>query len=331
MLEELLKHDKIGSREEFCFFLFDSLSAGNDHVLANVRKYCISNVFSISRCFNGLVRFFQFISFINIHDDRVSVNQTNFDKTRFDKETYFDQFHLYYHLIKKLKEEGILQELFNVNNLKFNSRLSQYYVIENRFPYKYFMFRNMLLSTGFFHRNEEVENHLIVKKEFTDDFKRIVIDNFPTPNKSIRKISLTQLKNSQQAKEDAGRRAELFALQYEHQRLFGHPDLKKVEIISEKHANAGYDIESFDDLDSIVFDRFVEIKSYEGEVSFYWSRNEVERAKELREKYYLYLVDRSRITEDDYKPQKLQDPYKKVFDNELWKKEITNWKITLGE
>jgi len=68
-------------------------------------------------------------------------------------------------------------------------------------------------------------------------------------------------------------------------------------------------------------DRFIEVKSYDREVSFFWSRNEVEKAKELKGKYYLYLVDRSRIKENDYKPQQFQDPYKKVFENEIWRKQ----------
>jgi len=43
--------------------------------------------------------------------------------------------------------------------------------------------------------------------------------------------------------------------------------------------NAGYDIQSFNDNKSIIIDKFIEVKSYEGTPYFYWSKNEVEVAK----------------------------------------------------
>jgi hypothetical protein len=102
----------------------------------------------------------------------------------------------------------------------------------------------------------------------------------------------------------------------------------KVVRVSEYFTNAGYDIESFSDHDSIVIDKFIETKSYEGEISFYWSKNEVEKAKELGDKYFLYLVDRTRITHEGYEPIRIQNPFKKIFESEFWKNETENWKIT---
>jgi len=163
MLEELLKHDKLGNREELLFFLFEGISAKNSQALPSLRKYCISNVFSISRCFDGILKLFQFISFIEIVDDKVRLNKKCFDQVKFDRLTYFNQFHFYEHLISTLERTGILYEMFNEKNLKFSPRLSQYYVLDNKFPYKYFTFRNMLISTGFFHLNKDLVNHLIIK------------------------------------------------------------------------------------------------------------------------------------------------------------------------
>lgn len=331
MLEELLKHDKLGNREELLFFLFDGLSAGYYHSLPNVRKYCISNVFSISRCFKGLIELFQFMSFIEITENSIFLNKKHFNQITFDKKTYLDQFHFYDNLIHALKNAKILHELFNENNLKFNPILSQYYVLDNKFPYKYFSLRNMLFSTGFFQRNENLPNHLIIRNEFTDHFRKCVINDLTPKNNFVNKISLDQLKKGLQAKADTGKLAELFVFEYECRRLNGHPNIGKVGIISDEYVNAGYDIETFEGIDSIILDRFVEVKSYQGEISFFWSRNEIAKAKELRNKYFLYLVDRSRIEEKDYTPQKFQDPYKKIFESNLWKKETENWDITFIE
>lgn len=331
MLQELLKHNKLGNKEELLFFLFDGLSAENAQSLTNLRKYCISNLFSISRCFKGLLQLFHFMSFIEINESSVSLNNKYFNQVRFDKQTYLDQFHLYDHLIQTLKKAEILQEMFNGNNLKYSPKLSQYYILENKFPYKYFSLRNMLLSTGFFQRNEDLTNHLFIRKEFTGQFKKAVINDLPNENNLVKKISLAQLKKILQTKEDAGKLAELFALEYECRRLNGHPNIERVSIISQEYVNAGYDIETFEDIDSIVLDRFIEVKSYQEEISFFWSRNEIEMAKKLRNKYYLYLVNRGRIGEKDYTPQKFQDPYKKIFESDLWIKNPENWKITFKE
>jgi len=331
MLEELLKHDRFGNRDELLFFLFDGLSTGENQSLLNVRKYCISNVFSIARCFDGILKFLQFISFIDILNDNISLNKSYFEQSRFDKFTYLDNFHLYEHLILALKKAGVLKELFNENNIKFNPKLSQYYILENKLSYKYFQFRNMLLSTGFFHRNEKLPNHLLIKREFTTHFMETIVNDLAEKSSILKKISLSHLKKMLHDKEESGKSAELFALKYEYNRLIGHPDIEKVGIISEEYVNAGYDIETFEDIDSILIDKFIEVKSYQGEISFYWSKNEIDRAKELKSKYYLYLIDRLKITEKDYKPQQLQDPYKKIFENDLWKKETESWKITLDD
>jgi hypothetical protein len=331
MLEELLKHEKFGNKNELQFFLFDCLSSEGNQNLLSLKKYCTSNIFSISRNFEGIIKLFEFISFISVKNDKISINPEIFDQKKYDKFSYFDCFHFYEHLLVAMQKAGNLKEMLNGNNLKYSPHFSQFYVLENRFPYQFFSFRNMFFSTGFFHRNETASNQLFIKQEFNEEFRKFIVNIIPFTTKSVKKISLEQLKKSQQTKEDAGKRAEIFALEFELKRLQGHPELEKVEIISEEHSNAGYDIESFEDIDSIIFDRFIEVKSFDGEISFYWSRNEVHKAKELRTKYFLYLVDRSRIIDKNYKPQIFQDPYKKVFENELWKKETENWKISYIE
>lgn len=54
-------------------------------------------------------------------------------------------------------------------------------------------------------------------------------------------------------------------------------------LVTDEFANAGYDIESFQNLDSIIIDRFIEVKSFENKIQFYWSKNELEKAKEIYE------------------------------------------------
>ena len=68
---------------------------------------------------------------------------------------------------------------------------------------------------------------------------------------------------------------------------------------------------------------------YEGEKSFFWSKNEIDKAKELKDRYFLYLVNRKQIGTPSYKPHIIQNPFNRVVENDLWEIEPVNWKITL--
>lgn len=328
MLKELLKHDKLGNREELLFFLFDGLSPSKQLPLSNLQKYCISQHFSIARSFSGILKLCEFVSFIQVHDHKVGMDKDFFDPANYLKDDYFKQFHFYQSLINSLKQAKVIEQLFNEENLKFSNKLNRYYVLENKFPYRFFSIRNLFLSTGFFEREPNLANHLLIRQAFTDHFREQIIKELFPAKKTTSKVSLEELKKSLKNKEEAGKLAELFVLEHERNKLNGHPEIEKVIRIADYFTNAGYDIESFLDHDSIVIDKFIEVKSYEGEISFYWSKNEVEKAKELGGKYFLYLVDRSRMTNQDYEPKQFPNPYKKIFESDIWKRETENWKIT---
>ena len=123
-----------------------------------------------------------------------------------------------------------------------------------------------------------------------------------------RMFSLANLKAAQHAREVAGRVAEEWALAWERARLAGHMFLDSVRSISDENAAAGFDILSFDGLRALSHDRFIEVKGYADEFSFFWSREEMEAARRLRMRYWLYLVDRRRISAPAYCPELIQDP-----------------------
>jgi hypothetical protein len=60
--------------------------------------------------------------------------------------------------------------------------------------------------------------------------------------------------------------------------------------------SAGYDIASLKDQGSSIIDKFIEVKSYSGSPYFYWSKNEIEVAKQERDNYFLYLINRDEIS-----------------------------------
>lgn len=327
MLEGLLRHDKLGTKDELLLFLFDGISH-RSQTLSALKSYCTAQLFSISRSFNGILELCKFLGFIVHSDGTVIVNTQVFNQSEFSSQEYFSKDHFFKCLFVALKNEGVMNEIFSDENVKFNQKSNKYYIIENKFPYKYFLLRNLMLSTGFLERDPIAINHLTIDANFNKLFRNLVVDAIAEES-TRKKMSLKQLKKVLMLKEGLGKEGEEFVLAYEKKRLKNHPIIEKIVRISDENVEAGYDIESFRELDSIVIDKFIEVKSFSGDISFYWSKKEVETARILKDKYYLYLVDRSKITDTDYEPKMFQDPYQKIFESELWKKEITNWRITL--
>jgi hypothetical protein len=94
----------------------------------------------------------------------------------------------------------------------------------------------------------------------------------------------------QRRREELGFAAELVVIDYERKRV-GSELAHLVEHISADQPYACYDIKSATVVEGQVVDRYIEVKAVpEDTLQFYWSRSEVDAAKILREKYYLYLI-----------------------------------------
>ncbi|CAB9544407.1 hypothetical protein BROOK1789C_1659, partial [Bathymodiolus brooksi thiotrophic gill symbiont] len=96
---------------------------------------------------------------------------------------------------------------------------------------------------------------------------------------------------------------------------------------SEIDTKAGYDIQSYKSDNSFLLDKFIEVKSYSGDPYFYWSRNEIKTAKQEKNNYFLYLVNRDEMGSDNYQPIIIQNPCKIVLSGNNWKKNCQNWKF----
>ena len=71
-------------------------------------------------------------------------------------------------------------------------------------------------------------------------------------------------------------------------------------------------------LKSTFYDRFIEVKAIPQKPSFFWSRNELEIAKLQGEKYFLYLVDLSKIENAEYCPQIISNPVQSIMKSPDW-------------
>lgn len=331
MLEELLKHEKLGNKNELSFFLLNALTLSKNQKTSDIRAYCVSNHYTIGQSLSGILKLLEFMKFISISDNYVLVEDEIFNSIK-KNNADFDQDLFARTFLMALRNERAIDAIFPLDAIKLDSVEKVFYLKDNHIPLRYMGVKNLLISLGFFEHSSLLgSNKLTVNRVHTDFFQNEIIKTIKDANQYRRRKSLQSLKEQQAHQELLGKEAELFVLGFEKQRLNKHPLLDSIQRISEKYVNAGYDIESYSDNNSLFTDRFIEVKSYSENLEFYWSANEVEVAKELFDKYFLYLVDRARLPEAGYAPKIIQNPYQNIFENELWKKEAQTWKFSLQE
>ena len=91
--------------------------------------------------------------------------------------------------------------------------------------------------------------------------------------------------------------------------------MKQISVID---VSAGFDILSYEDETSTAYDKFIEVKSFYGNMHFYWSENEIETAKLYEGRYYIYLIDASRVNVPEYEPIIIKNPAMAILASESW-------------
>lgn len=172
---------------------------------------------------------------------------------------------------------------------------------ERGYPY-------LLVEFGIATRSSAEDRFWRVVPEAVEAVLRMLLAASEQPFRS-KQFSLDALKDLQAAKEAAGREAEEFVVCFERRRLALHPFASSIRQISDEDAGAGFDVLSFETERTLAHDRFIEVKGYSDEESFYWSASEMRAAEHYGNGYWLYLVDRKRLTEQGYEPEMVQDPY----------------------
>ena len=176
---------------------------------------------------------------------------------------------------------------------------------------------------------------LLTNEEGRKQVSEKIIKNFV--KRKTKGISEDELYKILKRQQEVGLEAEKESILYEKTRLnnIGVDPfvVDKIKRVSKDKTNAGYDIASFNgEKHSIVFDRFIEVKATTGNYPmFYWSENEIEKSKQLGERYFIYLwVNFGKPEQKLLTP--IQNPYEKIWKNELVNKHgITTWRVIWNE
>ena len=329
MLKDLLKCNNLGNKEDIGYILFNVISEKQALRVTDFKRICSNYKQSLSLSHTGILLLLEFLSFVEVNNNFIYLNKNEFDKSRYDSYYhYFESSHFYDCLFRNLAEYDVLKLLFNLENLKFDYEKEKYFLLPQYIKLQIFPIRNLLLALNFLESGNAYYEHVYVNTKFKDYFVSTILKGLELKANSL-KYSLENLKKIQTSKQEAGKIAEQFVFNFEIQRLSNHIHQNQIEIISDYNYNAGFDIISFEDNNSLFHNRFIEVKSYNQVAEFYWSKNEIETAKYYGRKYYLYLVDRSKINDSNYIPKIIQNPYNRVFENEVWIKEAQSWKISI--
>jgi hypothetical protein len=130
------------------------------------------------------------------------------------------------------------------------------------------------------------------------------------------KLSNVELKKKLELQAQLGLEAEEWFLEWEKNRLAGHIFNKLISRVSDRDVAAGYDLLSFKDLNSLTFDRYIEVKSFSSDPRIFISINELEVAKQYQDQYVLVILDRTRFNDGSYTPIEFINPYSLLMSSE---------------
>lgn len=180
---------------------------------------------------------------------------------------------------------------------------------------KYSGIRNFLVSLGVI-TFESSYNGYTVARELSayllDRNKILSYDKF------VKKI---------RASEALGYAAELMVFKHEKEKFKDNPSLQReIRHMSLENVRSGYDIRSFEMQENKGrVTKYIEVKAVSKDGwGFYCSRNEINKARQLGESYYLYLLpSKNGGALDISELKEIKDPYREVFQNQNeWAREV---------
>ncbi|MFR4582336.1 MULTISPECIES: protein NO VEIN domain-containing protein [Eubacteriales] len=308
MLIELKRCNSIGNIDGLLFLVSMLSSKKSISRKEVINRSALENGIIIN-C-NGALAFLEYLGYVELSGDNIIITERFKELKSLEGNNTIDV--LVKSCISKLTDEGI----FDSDGTGFNVDKGHISIKRSAFPLAFAAIRNFLTTAGALDKEENGE--ICISESYESDFTAQIRNR-------KRKFTLEQLLKQQEEQSKRGLEAEEFVLAFEKKRI--PTKAYKIKRISDIDVSAGYDIVSFQSDSSIVYDRFIEVKSYIGNPHFYWSENESDMAKILGNKYVLCLVDYERIAEPGYKPEFIQNPHKVIFEDDSWLVNIASYRI----
>ena len=303
MLDELKRLNYPGRKEELLYFL-QSIVGNNIKWLDDIRVLCTHAPAGYQLRAEYLVTYCACFGWIS-QDEGISACKEI--RAVLNNELCLNRY-----MIESTLETLFKNKILTADMFIYDIEKSQISFRNELLPLSFASIRNVLVSQEFLLiEREEHKTVFWVHPDFEDMLARFC-------KKSSNALTLEQLKLRLEANSIAGAKAESFVLEYEKRRICNPMLQKRIKQISEVDVCAGYDILSYESDTSTCYDRFIEVKAFSRNQSFFWSKNELEIAKLQGEKYVLYLVDLSRIGDDKYCPEMISNPALSIMNSSDW-------------
>jgi hypothetical protein len=322
MLKELSKYQNLGTPSYF-FELLCALRNHPDEVwdIQSVREMFYNRTIDGRSLFDGCVPLLTLVGVVSVTNKNYILIDAGFLSYLSSQNQMLDK--LVEKLMIKLNEDSVFHSIFCAEYISYDIVYKAIQIDNSAFPFKYSPLKQLFIDLGIIKPHPTKELNKFV---FNSRFKKL-FDKVLLPEIQKRKIGIEELSLSMEQRRILGEEAEKFVLQFENKRLNGRKDISWV---AEYSISDGYDIASFENGDSIEYDRFIEVKSFSDAPYFFWSRNEMDTARIKKQSYYLYLVDRNRMNREGYQPLIIQDPYANVLHNNLeWDQRVEKIRFEL--
>jgi hypothetical protein len=319
MLKDLRKFSNFGTPN----FYFELLIALNEKKEINWRKSDLERLFynriiDGRSAYDGCIELAIKIEVLIFDGNIVSINE-NLSSFLNSVNQVSDKFIEY--LFHTLKNDEDFHKIFCSEYLSYDIIYKSLQISNSAFSLKFSNFKQLLIDFGVIKTHPTVEiNSYIINSRYKKLFDKTVL-----PEIKKRKIGMEAFKKAMELKQIYGEEAEKFVVEFENKRL-NHK--KDIDWVAQYIVNKGYDVASYNNSSDDLQNRFIEVKSYDGVIPyFFWSRNEYNVAKRKKEQYWIYLVNRKEINNDGYEPQMEQNPFEGILKNDNWDKQVDKYII----
>jgi len=284
----------------------------NSYSYNELQKFCRNENFDFSEGFPGIMLVLEYIGYIKVNNnksEKIITKEAIYDDI--EKKIILKIFH-------KLSKENILHEIIDPNHLKDMHGGTEITFIN---PY-YSIIGGLLQELGLILKKGH-DRAYIVNDKYKKFFDDELIPKIENSDINKHRSELARQANERNLSEK-GFTAEEYILKYEKRIRRLHKSYGKIKIVSIDDSGCGYDIKSYLNDNSKALTKLIEVKSYtskkDSKPYFHWSYKEIEIAKKNSETYFLYLVDRTKIEDNDYEPLIVPNPARNILNNSEWNK-----------
>lgn len=332
MLKELKDCNTFASPQEVGYLLRHLYTKKRPLLVSDLKKFCSDHSIDFAFSFDGTLSMLTYLSIVQIEKSKVLLVKNSGLAKTIDFPEKLGIF-LSGALFKKLEKDNLITKFLNHDCLGYDLKDRKISIKSNLVPLKFTNLLNLLRRMDFLVPSDASANIVLINARYQGFFEDKIIPLLrggmrdDDVSGGERELSYEQFKRILQIKEKLGAEAERLVLLYELKRLANHKKKEQIKIISSIDVLSGYDIVSFNDEASEDFDRFIEVKSYSSVLRFYWSKNEVDAARVKGSNYFLYLINRNKISMVDYCPIVIQNPYEAVYLSDDWIKDSQEWLV----